>query len=71
MADRVDAKFAQILGRQPAQDLPVDVVLAKRGRVLLEPEAAQPFGHVHRNCIKNREPCRIIQPACGRMSRRS
>ena len=48
MPDRRDTEFAEILARQPAQNFPVDVVVAERGRVLFEPETAQPFGHIHR-----------------------
>ena len=39
--------LAQILGRQPPQNLPVDIVVAERGRILVEPEIAQPLGHIH------------------------
>ena len=47
VADRRDAELAQILGRQPPQNLPVDIVVAERGRILVEPEIAQPLGHIH------------------------
>ena len=47
MADGCDPKLAQILRRQPAQVLSVDVVVAERGRILFQPEAAQPSGHIH------------------------
>ena len=40
MAYGCDPKLAQILRRQPAQDLSVDVVVAERGRILFQPEAA-------------------------------
>src|ERR1700674_1027732 len=39
VADRPDAELAQILARQPAQNLAVNVVVAERGRILFEPEA--------------------------------
>ena len=47
MPDRRDTEFAEILARQPPQNFPVDVVVAECGRVLFEPETAQPFGHIH------------------------
>ena len=47
VADRRDAQLAQILGCQPAQHLPVNVVVAERGRVLFEPETAQPPTYIH------------------------
>jgi len=47
MADRRDAKLAQVLGRQTVQNLPIDVVIAEGGRVSFEPEAAQPFCNIH------------------------
>jgi len=50
VTDRRDAKLAQIVGRKPVQHLPVNIVIAERGHVLFEPEAAQPFGHIHRSC---------------------
>jgi hypothetical protein len=51
VADRCHAERLQILARQPAQNLLVNVVVAERGQISFEPEAAQPFGHIHRNCI--------------------
>src|SRR5438067_730534 len=42
------ARSAQVVRRQPAPDLPVNIVDAECGRILFEPEAAQPFGNVHR-----------------------
>jgi len=51
VADRHDAELTQILGRQPPQHLPVNVVLAERGRVLFEPEAAQPFRYIDRHRV--------------------
>jgi hypothetical protein len=47
MAYRRNPELAQILSCQPAQHLLVNVVVAERGRVLLEPEAAQPSHYVH------------------------
>jgi hypothetical protein len=44
---RVDAEIAQIVACQLAQNLPVNVVVAERGRVLFEPEVPQPFGDIH------------------------
>ncbi len=52
MADRGYAGSAQILGCQPAQNFPVDIIVAKHGRILSEPESAEPLGHIHRNCPK-------------------
>src|SRR5207253_736046 len=63
MADRRDTQLAQILGRQPRQNLPVNVVVAKRGHILFEPEAAQPFGHIHWNCLNRQTVSRITIPA--------
>jgi hypothetical protein len=49
MTDRGDAQLAQILGREPAQYVLVNVVGAEPGYVLLEPKPAQPFGYIHRD----------------------
>jgi hypothetical protein len=48
MADRGDAKFFQIVGRQLRQDAQVDLVLAEGLLVSLQPEAPQPARNVHR-----------------------
>jgi len=48
--DRRDPEIAQILGRQPAQNLTINIVVTERRRVLFEPETAKPFGDVHRCC---------------------
>jgi hypothetical protein len=48
VADRRDTQLAQVLSREPAQAR--QFVVAERGRVLFEPEAAQPFGHFHWSC---------------------
>ena len=53
MANRCDAQVAQILGRQPAQNLPVDVVGTERRRVFFEPELAQPLHDVHGGALAN------------------
>jgi hypothetical protein len=42
MADRGNAKFFQIVGRQPRQDAYVDLVLAESLLVSLQPEPPQP-----------------------------
>src|SRR5689334_80238 len=67
MTDRGDAQLAQILGREPAQYILVDVVGAEPGCVLLEPEPTQPLGYIHRDCLTtaNRGP---LQPPCGILS---
>jgi hypothetical protein len=52
VTDRCDTQLAQILGREPTQDLSVNIVVAERWPVLFEPEAAQPFGHIHSNCLE-------------------
>jgi len=49
VTNRRDAEFAQIIARQPPQNLPINVVVAERGPILFEPKAAQPFGHIHRS----------------------
>lgn len=51
MADRGDAEAGQVVGRQLGQDVAVDVVVAKGGRVLFEPEAPQPIGDVYRHIL--------------------
>ena len=48
MADRGDAKFFQIVGRQFRQDAQVDLVLAESLLVSLQPESPQPAPNVHR-----------------------
>jgi len=48
MADRGDAKFFEIVGRQLRQDAQVDLVLAESLLVSLQPEAPQPAPDVHR-----------------------
>ena len=48
MADRGDAKFFQIVGRQLRQDAQVDLVIAESLLVSLQPEPAQPAPNVHR-----------------------
>src|SRR6516162_8260099 len=52
MPDRRDAEFAQILARQPAQNLAVNVIVAESGPILFEPEIAQPFAYMHLNCLR-------------------
>ena len=47
MADRRDAEFLDVVGRQVAQHLYIDRVLPERLLVLLQSEAAQPFGYIH------------------------
>src|SRR5438270_6332085 len=68
MADRGYAEAGQIVGRQLRQSLGVDIVVTKRGLVLLEREPAQPFGYIHRDCLTtaNRGP---LQSPCGILSR--
>ncbi len=61
VADRRDAELAQILARQPAQNLLVNVVVAERGRILFEPKPAQPFGHIHRS---HYSPGAVFCPGC-------
>jgi hypothetical protein len=48
MADRGDAKFFQIVGRQLRQDTQVDLVLAESLLVSLQPEPPQLAPNVHR-----------------------
>ena len=48
MADRGDAKFFQIVGRQLRQDAQVDLVLAESLLVSLQPEPPQPAPNIHR-----------------------
>jgi hypothetical protein len=56
MADRSDAELAQIFARQPAQNLPVNVVVAERRPVLLEPEPTQPNRDIHFFCPGSSRP---------------
>jgi hypothetical protein len=73
--DRRDPKLTQVFARQSTQNLPVDVVIAERGRVLFKPEAAQPFGHIHRSrpetaSLKDHyNPGVAICPGCLRCAR--
>jgi hypothetical protein len=48
MADRGHPDADQILGRQPRQQLRVDIILAESQLVLLEPEPPQPLCNIHR-----------------------
>ena len=48
MADRGDAKFFQIVGRQLRQDAQVDLILAESLLVSLQPKPTQPAPNVHR-----------------------
>ena len=50
MADRGHADADQVVGRQLRQHLGVDVVVAERLLVLLEPQTAQPGCDVH-HCL--------------------
>jgi hypothetical protein len=63
MSDRGYANAGQVVGRQLRQHLGVDIILAQRGRVLFEPEAAQPFGHIHRSCPQTADLGNITTPA--------
>ena len=47
MADKIDAQILQVVGRQLAQDLGVDLVIAERLVVTLKTKAAQPYRYVH------------------------
>src|SRR6516164_970422 len=58
-----------MLTRQPTQNLPVNVVVAEPGRILFEPEAAQPFGHIHRSCPETAGPQELLQRRRSIMSR--
>ena len=55
MADRGDADFPQILGRQASQQIGVDVVFAECLLVLFEPEPPQPARDIHA-CLPDRAP---------------
>jgi hypothetical protein len=48
MADRRDAKFFQIVGRQLRQDAQIDLVLAESLLLSLQPEPPHPAPNVHR-----------------------
>ena len=45
-------QLAQVLSREAAQNLLIDVVVAERGHISFEPEAAQPLGHIHVSSLK-------------------
>jgi len=47
MADRGHTDADQVVGRQRRQHLTVDIIVAKCGRVLFEPQPAQPRHYVH------------------------
>jgi len=49
MADRSYADSDQVLARQVRQDVPVDIVVAKRCGVLRETELLQPNRYIHRH----------------------
>jgi len=44
-------QLAQVLSREAAQNLLIDVVVAERGHISFEPEAAQPSDHIHGSCL--------------------
>jgi hypothetical protein len=48
--DRSNTELTQILARESTQNLPINVVVVERGPIFFEPEAAQPFSHIHRSC---------------------
>jgi hypothetical protein len=50
--DGRDTELAQISPVSRRKNLVVNVVVVERGRILFEPEAAQPFGRIHRNSPK-------------------
>jgi hypothetical protein len=62
VADRRNAQLPQIFRRQPAQDLPVDIVGAEREQILVRPETAQPFRNVHCNSRGRMSPRSITAP---------
>ncbi len=47
MTQRSDAEFAQIVRCQAGQDFGIDIVVAKRPLVLIEPQSVQPSCHIH------------------------
>src|SRR5262249_43117732 len=61
--DRCNAELTQILARESAQNLPINVLVTKPGPILFEPESAQPFGHIHRICPETASPETITPPA--------
>jgi hypothetical protein len=46
VADRGDAKADQVVGGQVGQDVAVDVVVAKRRRILVKTQFVEPIGDV-------------------------
>jgi len=54
-------QLAQVLSREAAQNLLIDVVVAERGHISFEPEAAQPLGHIHVSCLRKGKPRRPLQ----------
>ena len=55
MADRGHTDADQVVGRQRRQHLTIDIIVAKCGRVLFEPQPAQPRHYVHAVTLGPRE----------------
>ena len=47
MPDRGHTESRQVLGREPWQDLGVDLIVAEDGLVTLQAQLLQPIGDVH------------------------
>ena len=47
MANQGNAKVLEVVGGQCGQEVGIDLVVAERRRVALEPEAAQPITDIH------------------------
>ena len=56
MAEGADAQLLQVLCGHPAQDLAVDVIVAKKLGVLFEAQPAQPPRYVHAVILDSEKP---------------
>ena len=55
MADEGNAQVLEVVGRQFTQHLAIYRVIVKCGRVLFEPQAAQPRRYVHAVILSSEE----------------
>ena len=61
MADRGHADADQVVGRQRRQHFAIDIIVAECGRVLFEPEPAQPRQYVHAVILGSEERQPLIE----------
>jgi hypothetical protein len=60
---QIDAEFLQVLSGQAGQDAAVNLVLAKRRRILLKLQAMQPLSDVHHRYPEGSRPQRQHTPS--------